>query len=211
MNVKRFGCVAGILGVLAIVAGCTLFSFAIVRALQAHAVTEQELVFGREQVVEATVSTARLCQVSVRVTVVIPAGTVRSRSSGGFDAEYDFPLHYIVEDGGERQLVSEKVAVASTRGTRTITQDTVGAEGGTFVAEHGFAKFAPPADGRLRVRCTLATDAKGVVGRDPRLIISDNVSEHGRTVGGGFALIALGGAAAVVGLVLFVVGTARRA
>ena len=32
----------------------------------------------------------------------------------------------------------------------------------------------------------------------------------GRTVGGGFALIALGGAAAVVGLVLFVVGAARR-
>ena len=210
MHVKRLGCVAGILGLLAMAGGCTLFGFAIVRAMQAHAVTEQELVFGREQVVEATVSTTRMCQVSVRVTVAVPPAAVRSRSSGGFDAEYDFPLRYLVEDARERQLVSEKVAVASTHGTRTITQDTVGAEGGTFVAEHGFAKFVPPPDGRLRVRCTLETDAKGVVGRDARVIISDNVSEHGRTVGGGFALIALGGAAAVVGLVLFLVGAARR-
>ncbi len=206
MNLKRVGCVAGILGLLAIAGGATLFGFAIVRALQAHAVTDHELAFGREQLVEATVGTDRLCQIAVRMTVSVPPGGVRGRSSGGFDAEYDFPLRYTVVDAQERQLVSETTAVAANRGSRTITQDTVSTEGGTFVAEHGFAKFSAPADGRVWVRCTLDADAKGVLGRDPRVIVYDHVSAHGQTVGGGFALVAFGGLALVVGLVLFLVG-----
>lgn len=212
MGMKGIGCGAGILGALAILGGCTLFGITIHRALQARPVVERELAFGEEQTVEATVSTDRLCQVAVRVTVVVPPGTLRGRSGGGFDVPYDFPVRYTVVDAAGGQLVSGTTAVASNRGNRTVTQDTAGPEGGTFVAEHGFAKFPPPPDGRLRVRCTLEP-AQGVEGRDPRLVVYDRVSEHTTMVGGGFALVAFGAVAAVVGLVLFLVGrgAARRA
>ena len=133
---------------------------------------------------------------------------MRGRSGGGFSVPYEFPFRYTVSDAQDRPLVQETTAAAWQRGNRTVTQDTASAEGGTFVAEHGFIKFPPPADGRLRIRCTVNPDTQGLSARDPQVVVYDRVSEHARTVGGAFALLAVGALLGVVGIVMFVVGFA---
>ena len=208
MGLKGVGCGIGILGAIAVIVGCTLFGLTFRRALEANVAVERELAFASEQVVEVTVSTDRLCQVAVRVTVEVPPGTVRGRSGGGFSVPYEFPVRYAVSDAAGRTLVEETTVASWQRGNRTVTQDTASAEGGTFVAEHGFIKFPPPADGLLRVRCTIDADTQGLAARQPQVVVYDRVSEQARTVSGAFAALALGGLFGVVGIVLFVVGFA---
>jgi hypothetical protein len=209
---KRFGCALAIIGLLAAVASFVLFGTSIFRAFEARPVAKLPIEIGVP--VESallTVETGKLVQVAV-------AGKVSSRhvqstgADGGLDLLYRFPFRYTVYDEQGHRIAEGDELLDSAGGSRSVTASLVTNSGGSERVEKSFAKFAvaPPGAVRIVARLEADTDYAAEI-EEPVVLLYDRVSKHAARVAIGLLVLLAGGAAAIAGTVIYLIGALRAA
>jgi len=208
---RRAGCGLAILGVLLCAGSLAVFGSSIFRALAAHQVVAAPLAPGaRWASGTLSVDSAKFSQVAVRGLVRSTHARRGSGDDGDWDLEYAFPFRYTVFDDQGRILAQESKDFASDGSAHTVTRERVTEDGGSAQLEQGFAKFAVPPPGAIRVEATLGDDVDyGATIESPEVVVYDNVSKHARRIGVGIGLLVVGGALAMLGAVLLIVAAAR--
>src|SRR5262249_18715456 len=94
----------------------------------------------------------------------------------------------------------------------TNSRQSVTDEGGNANITSDYQKFTVQPPGQIRIEAQLDPDSTyQAVASDLQLLVYDNVSQHTKPVTIGVILIAIGGPLGLAGIVLFMIGSIRKA
>jgi len=212
---RKAGCALGIIGGLLCIASLVLLGRSILRATEAH--TVQTLVLTPSTPLKTeniSVSTSRFCMIAVRAK--IESHHVRRTTTQDSDdlvLQYAFPFKYTVYDQNGKVLVKETTEFSDNDGkVHTKSNEHVTDESGNALITSDYEKFAVAPPGQIRIEAQLDPDSTYQArATDLQLLIYDNVSEHTKPVTIGVVLLAIGGPLGFAGVLLFMIGSIRKA
>ena len=208
---KVLGCAISIVGILLCVASVALFGLTISRAMEARPVQTLPLEMGNKLNSDViTVDTSKLCMIALKAKVTSTSARRQTGSEDKYDLQFSFPFRYRVVDEDGKVLVTEDTRFADDTGTRSFRDQHVTSNGGTVEVETGYEKFPVTSPGKIRVEAEIHLDETDpATAEGLNLIVYDRVSKHAKSVTAGVLLLVLGGGLAILGGVLFIVGSTR--
>ncbi len=203
---RRIGCLVLILAALGFLGSCSVFTVCIGHAYGKRRVEAKPLVGGRAEF-SAVLSTERMGQLAIAMTVRIPRALSAPNDPAGFVPVYRFPVRCQVRDAADAIVLEADTELRADRGSRTMTQQSVDRSVGMVAVEHRLARFPVPAGGGIRVGITLGRDVDGAATAEGvAIIVYDRVADDGPLLAAGFVLLAGSVIAVLMGVVLTIVG-----
>jgi len=205
----------GIFGGILCIASFVLLGKTILRATEAHTAQTIPLTPGVPLKTEnISVNTSRFCMIAVRAQ--IESHHVRRTTTQDSDElilEYAFPFKYTVYDQNGRILATETTEFSDNDGkVHTNSRQHVTDQGGNALVTSDYEKFVVAPPGEIRIEAQLDPDSSYQANAaDLKLLVYDNVSQHTKTVTIGVILIAIGGPLGFAGMLLFMIGSIRKA
>jgi hypothetical protein len=213
-HMARIGCGIAVVGVLLMCGSFAFFGVSIARALDARQVASIPVAVGEEITTDLIdVDTSRQCQVTLQVDVRTESAQEKDDGprfpdeKAEFEARYDFPFRFTVLDAEGNTVYSSSNRVAWNSGSQSTTAEDVDAKGGTVSVEHSYDKFKVSPPGKIRVRIEFESDETyHAETQKVMLNVYDNVSKHGTSVFGGFAMMFVGPVLIFSGVIVFFIG-----
>lgn len=212
---RKIGCVLGIFGAILCIASFILLGRSILRATEARTVETIPMNPGTPLKTESlSVNTSRFCMLALRAKIESHhVKQVSTSDSNELVLQYAFPFKYTIYDQTGKILATETTEFSDNDGkVHTKSNEHVTEESGNALITSDYEKFTVPSPGQIKIEAQLDPDSTyEATISDTQLLVYDNVSQHTKPVTIGIVLIAIGGPLGFVGVLLFMIGSIRKA